>query len=68
VLDHGDDLTAERVVDIFLKDLKARGVAVQTPSDPMRDPGFIQTLTQHYDIGTPRAYPIEAPGPHQVAA
>ncbi|WP_200940391.1 hypothetical protein [Caulobacter sp. Root343] len=68
VMDHTDDLTVERVVDTFLKDLRSRGVEVATPSDPLRDLTFIQTLTANYDIGTPRIYPAEAPGPHQLAA
>lgn len=60
-MDGTDDLTYDRVFDTFLKDLRARGIAVETPSDPMRDPQFIRTLIAAYDFGTPASYPPEAP-------
>lgn len=67
-LDQKDDLTHEQVFDTFLKDLRAKGVEVATPSDPMSDKAFIGTLVANYDIGVPELYPAEAPGPRQLAA
>ena len=67
-LDHSDDLSVERVVDIFFQDLRARGIQAATPSDPLHDREFIQLLTRTYDVGTPRIYPAEAPGPTALPA
>jgi hypothetical protein len=50
VMDHTDDLTHERVVDTLLADMRARGVEVATPSDPLHDVEFIQALTHTYDV------------------
>jgi hypothetical protein len=50
VMDHTDDLTHERVVDTLLADMRARGVQVVTPSDPLHDVDFIQALMHTYDI------------------
>lgn len=58
--DHLDDLTPERVFDMFITDLRARGIAFEVPSDPMTDRGFITLLSQTYDIG-PSSYPNDAP-------
>lgn len=68
VLDHTDDLSLDQVFDIFIADLKQRGIAFTMPSDPLRDREFIMLLSRTYDIGTPRIYPADAPGPHQLAA
>jgi hypothetical protein len=65
VMDHTDDLTHERVFDTFIADLRARGHSFDVPSDPLRDREFIKLLTRVYDLGRPRIYPVEAPGPHQ---
>jgi len=50
VMSHDDDLTHDKVVDTFLADLRARGVKVAEPSDPLHDVEFIQTLMTTYDI------------------
>ncbi len=50
VMDHSDDLTHDRVIDMFLADLQARGVKVKEPSDPLRDVGFMRILTKTYDV------------------
>ena len=50
VMDHSDDLTHERVIDAFLVDLRARGIKVAEPSDPLNDVDFMQTLMSTYDI------------------
>ena len=68
VMDHTDDLSHEKIVDIFMADLKARGVSFVTPSDPLHDPAFIRVLGATYDSGNPRIYPEEAPGPAWLAA
>jgi hypothetical protein len=68
VMDHTDDLTHERVFDTFIKDLRVRGLTFPMPSAPFTDTAFIRLLSKTYDVGTPRIYPAEAPGPHQAAA
>jgi hypothetical protein len=65
VLEHRDDLTHTQVFDMFIKDLRARGLQFAAPSEPLLDRDFIRLLTQTYDLGRPRIYPQEAPGPHQ---
>jgi hypothetical protein len=56
-MDGSDDLTYDQVFDTFLKDLRSRGIPVETPTDPLRDPVFIHTLNAAYDFGTPTSYP-----------
>jgi hypothetical protein len=68
VMDGTDDLTHEQVIDMLVKDLRARGVAFSVPSDPFTDTAFIRLLNKAYDVGTPRFYPAEAPGPQRQAA
>lgn len=68
VMDGTDDLTHERVFDMFDADLKARGINVPVPSEPFTDTAFIRLLNKTYDVGTPRFYPEEAPGPLRAAA
>lgn len=60
-LDGSDDLTHERVFDTLIADVRARGLQIETPSDPLHDPVFIRTLNAAYDIGGPTTYPAEAP-------
>jgi hypothetical protein len=50
VMDHTDDLTHERVFETLIADLRARGVAVDAPSDPLHDDAFIHTLLSAYTI------------------
>jgi len=59
-LDHTDDLRAEQVIDTLIADMRGRGVAVQTPSDPMNDRSFIALVSQVYDIGGPTNIPPDA--------
>ena len=49
-LDHSDDLTHEVVFERLLADMKARGVRVSEPSDPLHDEEFIRALTATYSI------------------
>jgi hypothetical protein len=67
VMDHTDDLTIERIVDMFIRDMRERGIQCSEPGDPLHDQAFIAQLTSVYDVGTPRIYPEEAPGPLQAA-
>lgn len=68
VVDHTDDLTHDQVIDTFIKDIRNRGRAFETPSDPLHDRDFMHLLTEVYDPGLPSIYPAEAPGPQQKAA
>lgn len=61
--DHTDDLTLEQVINIFLGDLKKRGIKFEEPSDPYSDPAFIGLLTSVYDPGMPLHFP---PAPEEV--
>ena len=65
VLEHRDDLTQDQVFDMFMKDMRAKGIQFETPSEPLHDRTFIASLTRAYDIGIPKFYPVEAPGPHE---
>lgn len=60
-MDGTDDLTYDQVFETFIKDLRARGISFEMPSDPVRDPQFIKTLVAAYDFGTPVEYPQDAP-------
>jgi len=59
-VDHLDDLTPDRAFDVFIADMRAKGVDFEMPSDPMHDVGFIMRLATTYDVG-PSRYPAEAP-------
>ncbi|MGW9131905.1 hypothetical protein [Streptomyces sp. NPDC055681] len=59
-LDHTDDLTLEKVFNVLIADLRARGITFSEPSDPMTDREFIALLTDTYAMA-PREYPAEAP-------
>ena len=50
VMDHSDDLTHAQVIETLLADLRARGVRVAEPSDPLRDEAFIGSLMRTYTI------------------
>ena len=49
-LDHSDDLTHDIVFDRLLADMRARGVEVAEPSDPLHDQAFIRALTATYSM------------------
>lgn len=55
-----DNLTHDQVFDTFLKDLRSKGIQIETPTDPLHDPVFIRALMSHYDFGTPWTYPDQA--------
>lgn len=56
-LDHTDDLTHDKVFDIFLSEVRKRGIPFKTPSNPLRDPEFIQFLTSVFEPGPPTIMP-----------
>jgi len=60
-MDGSDDLSHEQAIDMLIKDVRARGISIETPSDPMHDPKFIAALNAAYDFGGPASYPEEAP-------
>jgi hypothetical protein len=66
-LDQSDELCHGEVFDIFARDLRARGERFTMPSDPMKDPGFIEFLSKVYNPGTPAIYPPE-PEEEPIAA
>jgi hypothetical protein len=50
VLSHSDDLTTDIVCERLIGDMRARGVDVVDPSDPMHDSDFIRALIATYTI------------------
>lgn len=57
--DHSDDLSHEKVIDIFMADLRKRGIKFKEPTDPLSDQEFISLLTSVYDPGLPLHFPPE---------
>jgi hypothetical protein len=49
-MDHSDDLTHDVVFDRLLVDMRARGVDVAEPSDPLHDTEFVRALISTYTI------------------
>jgi len=49
-MDHSDDLTHDVVFERLLADMRAKGVNVAEPSDPLHDSEFIRALTSTYTI------------------
>ena len=49
-MDHSDDLTHDVVFARLLADMRAKGVKVDEPSDPMHDQPFIRALIDTYSI------------------
>lgn len=64
-LDHSDDLSLEKVFEMFASDLRRRGTVFAMPSDPSSDREFIELLTRTYDPGKPAIFP---PEPQERAA
>ena len=72
-LDHSDDLTHEVVFERLLADMRARGVNVAEPSDPLHDQAFIRALIATYSAARPptgqdrrheRPRPLRSPRAH----
>ena len=49
-MDHSDDLTHDVVFERLLADMRAKGVDVAEPSDPLHDSDFIRSLIATYTI------------------
>ena len=45
---HTDDVDLPEVLRRFTADLATRGVEVELPADPLRDPGFVELLREQY--------------------
>ena len=60
-MDGSANITHEQAIDTLIKDVRSRGIEIETPSDPFHDPVFIWKLNAAYDIGGPASYPEEAP-------
>ena len=58
--DHTDDLKIEQALDMLIADMKANGMPVEVPTDPLSDPDFISALTVAY-ASTPTSYHPDAP-------
>ena len=58
-LDHSDDISTGQAIDIFISDLRRRGVPFALPTDPLADTVFIELLTNTYDPGSPVYSPPE---------
>lgn len=55
LVDEGiDTLDLDRIVDIFVADLRARGIEVDRPSDALHDEGFVALLASTYPEHPPR--------------
>ncbi|WP_236613053.1 hypothetical protein [Sphingobium quisquiliarum] len=63
-----DDLTHEQAIDMLIKDVRSRGIQIETPTDPLNDPVFIRALNAAYNFGGPAEYPAEAPVDQLLAA
>lgn len=59
-LDHTDDITADRALNMLMDDMRKRGVVFEVPTDPMTDRDFIGLVSQVYDIGGPTNIPPDA--------
>jgi hypothetical protein len=64
-LDHTDDIDNDQIFEIFVRDLRDRGIEFEVPSDPITDQTFIGLLTRVYDPGVPA---IQPPEPTEIAA
>ncbi|MDF2894205.1 MAG: hypothetical protein K0Q46_991 [Rhodococcus erythropolis] len=59
-LDHTDDLTVDQAIGMLIDDVRARGITVEEPTDPLNDAGLMATLTSVYAMA-PSEYPDVAP-------
>ena len=48
-----DDLTLDRIMTIFTRDLRNRGVGFQVPSNPLADTAWILLLQRIYSVDEP---------------
>lgn len=59
-MDGSDDLTHEQAMDMFIKYVRGRGIAIETPRDPFNDLQFIRNFNAAYDIGVLLVYSVDA--------
>jgi hypothetical protein len=59
-MDHSDDISHDKAINMLIDDMRKRGVSFQTPTDPMSDRSFIGLVSQVYDIGGPTNIPPDA--------
>jgi len=59
-MDHTDDITQDKALNMLIDDMRKGGVSFETPTDPMNDRGFIRLVSQVYDIGGPTNVPPDA--------
>ena len=60
-MDGSHDLSHEQAINMLIDDARAKGFAIETPSDPLHDATFIRAINAAYDIGGPTSYPDNAP-------
>ncbi len=60
-MDGTDDLTQDKAIEMMIDDVRARGIDIAMPSDPLHDTAFITQLNAAYDLGGPSSYPKDAP-------
>jgi hypothetical protein len=58
-LEGSDDLSLDQVFDMFIEDLRAKGITCRKPPDPVNDVGFIKLLTNNYQLDAPTLSPEE---------
>jgi hypothetical protein len=59
-LDHTDDISHDKALNMLIDDMRARGVEFETPTDPMNDRSFVGLVAGVYDIGGPTNIPADA--------
>lgn len=57
--DHSDDIEPEKAIGMLIDDMRRRGIALETPTDPLNDPGFVKLVARVYDIGGPENIPSD---------
>jgi hypothetical protein len=50
VMDHKDDLTIDRAVELLIADIRSKGRKLADPSDPLHDADFVRALIETYTI------------------
>ncbi len=63
-----DDLTHDQAIDMLIKDVRSRGIQIETPTDPLHDPVFIRAINAAYNFGGPAEYPPETQVDRPMAA
>jgi len=61
-MDHTDDITLDQALNMLIDAMRARGIAFETPTDPMHDPAFIGLVARAFEIPGPTNIPADAEG------